>query len=136
MSKRICKKLPDEFRSIVDPLFNPADTASFQRQFLARINQDLRTSFNDIDFGSIVAPTTFIHAGYTARFLLLLFGCEVHFYSKTSPNPFKKNVIPKPDFIVEKNVLVDVNDRDLVSFTLEPKEWNKCTYILIREVEN
>jgi len=137
--KLAVKQLPSNIRQLLAPVFEVGNEFAL-KQLLSRVNSDLQTSYNDIELGDIIAPTTFIHSGYSQNFILMCFDHSINLYIKQSPNPKRDGVTVAKDYYYGPNAMLFFSEFKGKSFTVEAVDWKTqafkaCTYIIIRRTE-
>ena len=132
----ITKKLPFEYYASIKDLFQAENQRGSMKKFLALLNKEYETNFDDVEVGMLNPPTVFIQAGYKPTFILFIFQNDVNLYVGGSPNPTCTGVRIDPFRRLEENSMNVFFDYTLNMFAIEPDDWDKCEYILIRQSDN
>ncbi len=90
------------------------------------------TFFEEVDYGDVLPPTTFVHAGMDSTFVLLVLQGDVHLYLNNSPNP-SREIKPKPTYKLEKDKIYTVSRFSLPAFVLESLDENRVLYVLLKK---
>ena len=92
------------------------------------------TLYEDVDYGDVLPPTTFVHAGFEPQFVLLILRRNVNWYIHKSPSPKREDQAkPQPTYTLQANHVYIVSECDVPAFVLESEDEHRAPYILLRK---